>query len=132
MQTVGGMSQPAAAGALSISATGKTPKQVKEAVEKAGERWLKNPEVIDILQNYEKYEFKVSNEPPVQPPGQSVVNFFCQQPLWMLVVAHQFLALDFIIHHPHSPLSSRWIYLSFRQKASSVFPEGRSQLAQET
>ncbi len=67
------------ASALPIIATDNTPKLVKEAVEKAGERWLKNPQVIDILQNYEKYEFKVSTEPPVQPPSKSGCRLLLSQ-----------------------------------------------------
>eukprot|EP00951_Prasinocladus_malaysianus_P038852 scaffold429829_cov49-Prasinocladus_malaysianus.AAC.2 len=58
--------------AEAVEPTDKTPDEIKEVLEKAGERWLKTTEVSDILENYKKYDFKVSLVPPNQPPGSNV------------------------------------------------------------
>uniref|UniRef100_A0A061R9Y9 Cg-1-domain-containing protein n=1 Tax=Tetraselmis sp. GSL018 TaxID=582737 RepID=A0A061R9Y9_9CHLO len=61
--------------AQKISASDRTPVEVREALQKSSERWLRNTEVKDILLNYNSYGFPVSVEPPVQPPGGTIFLF---------------------------------------------------------
>ncbi|GAB4817845.1 hypothetical protein N2152v2_004891 [Parachlorella kessleri] len=51
------------------------PSQVKEIIAKARASWLKNPEVVDILENFRHYRLAVSSEPPVQPAGGTLYLF---------------------------------------------------------
>lgn len=41
----------------------------------ARSRWLKPAEICNILQNFEKYEFQLNQEPPMKPPSGSLYLF---------------------------------------------------------
>ena len=45
------------------------PQTARDILLKGREAWLKNTEVLELLQNYRDYRFPVSKEPPEQPPG---------------------------------------------------------------
>lgn len=42
----------------------------------AQRRWLKNAELVDLLDNYDAYGFQCSNEPPQTPPISGTVLLF--------------------------------------------------------
>lgn len=46
------------------------PKPVRDLITKARTSWLKNTEVLDLLQNYSKYRFQLNRETPICPPGE--------------------------------------------------------------
>lgn len=43
--------------------------RVKEIVQLAATNWLKTTDVLDILQNYQRYALPVCVKPPFRPPG---------------------------------------------------------------
>jgi hypothetical protein len=45
------------------------PSSVAAVVEKARSSWLKNNEVLELLEGFETAGLSVCQEPPVQPPG---------------------------------------------------------------
>lgn len=49
------------------------PKPVRDLITKARTSWLKNTEVVDLLQNYSKYRFQLNRETPICPPGDLAV-----------------------------------------------------------
>jgi hypothetical protein len=61
------MSLGASATPLTVSEA--TPAEAAAVVKKAGDKWLKNTEVVDILNHYSQYGFPVSTEAPATPTG---------------------------------------------------------------
>lgn len=57
------------AGAIPLSVSENTPSGVADVVRKSVDKWLKNTEVVDILNKYKDYAFPISKDAPVTPPG---------------------------------------------------------------
>jgi len=56
-----------------------TPAEAAAVVKKAGDKWLKNTEVVDILNHYSQYGFPVSTEAPATPTGGTLFLFHRKQ-----------------------------------------------------
>ncbi len=58
------------------------PKPVRDLITKARTSWLKNTEVLDLLQNYSKYRFQLNRETPICPPGNVRNSLLVLQARW--------------------------------------------------
>eukprot|EP00873_Tetraselmis_striata_P000416 jgi/Tetstr1/420680/TSEL_011767.t1 len=63
------------AGAIPLSVSENTPSGVADVVRKSVDKWLKNTEVVDILNKYKDYAFPISKDAPVTPPGGTLFLF---------------------------------------------------------
>ncbi len=62
------MSEPPSPRGLQTNIDGQS-KHIRGLISKARTSWLKNTEVIDILQNFKSFGFKLNRETPICPPG---------------------------------------------------------------
>jgi hypothetical protein len=46
------------------------PKPAREIIIKARTSWLKNTEVVDVLNNYRSFQYKLSKDAPNAPQGE--------------------------------------------------------------
>ena len=57
------------AAAAAAGAAEEVPQSVRNLLTKARTAWLKNTEVLDLLSNYQRYNFTLNKTTPNLPPG---------------------------------------------------------------
>ena len=58
--------------AATAGAADEVPQSVRNLLTKARTAWLKNTEVLDLLSNYQRYNFTLNKTTPNLPPGTSL------------------------------------------------------------
>ena len=51
----------------------EVPQSVRNLLTKARTAWLKNTEVLDLLSNYQRYNFSLNKTTPNLPPGAGLL-----------------------------------------------------------
>ena len=54
---------------MAAGAAEEVPQSVRNLLTKARTAWLKNTEVLDLLSNYQRYNFTLNKTTPNLPPG---------------------------------------------------------------